>query len=61
MFGFSRENDSTGFSDISREMYEEIIQEKDRLISVSRRDVESLKREIVSLKKQLDCSKRKRK
>ena len=61
MFGFSREKDNTGFSDISREMYEEIIQEKDRLISVSRRDVESLKREIVSLKKQLDCSKRKRK
>lgn len=61
MFGFNRENDNTGFSEISREMYEEIIQEKDRLISVSRRDVESLKREIISLKKQLDCSKRKRK
>lgn len=60
MFGFIK-NDNTGFSDMSREAYEDIIEEKDRLISVSRRDVESLKREIVSLKKQLNCSKRRKK
>ena len=34
----------------------EIIDEKDRLISVQSRDLESLKREIVDLKKKLNCS-----
>lgn len=61
MFRFFDRNDNAHFSDVSRQAYEDIIQEKDRLLSVSRRDVESLKREIVSLKKQLDYSKRKKK
>ena len=37
----------------------EILDEKDRLISVQERDVESLKREIVDLKKKINYSKRK--
>ena len=39
----------------------EIIDEKDRLIGVQSRDLESLKREIVDLKKRINYSKRKKK
>ena len=43
------------------ESIEDIISEKDRLISLQESDMESLKREIVSLKKQLNYSKQKKK
>ena len=48
-------------SDIQREYFEDIILEKNRVISIQGRDIESLKREIISLKKQLNYSKQKRK
>lgn len=38
----------------------EIIDEKDRIIGVQSRDVESLKREIVDLKKKIDYLSRKK-
>lgn len=44
----------TGFID-------EIIDEKDRIIGVQEKDLASLKREIVDLKKKINCSNRKKK
>lgn len=44
----------TGFID-------EIIEEKDRIIGVQEKDLASLKREIVDLKKKINCSNRKKK
>lgn len=58
MAGFG---DISSYDDLDRESMLECIEEKDRLIAVSRRDIESLKREIVTLKDQLNYSKRKRK
>lgn len=46
---------------LEREYVDDIIQEKDRLISIQEKDMDSLKREIESLKKQLNYSKSKRK
>lgn len=46
---------------LEREYVDDIIQEKDRLISIQEKDMDSLKREIESLKKQLYYSKSKRK
>ncbi len=40
---------------------DDIIIEKDRIIGVQEKDLESLKREIVDLKKQINYSKRKKK
>ena len=39
---------------------DEVICEKDRIIGVQEKDLISLKREIVDLKKQINCSKRKK-
>lgn len=49
------------FSEVQREYIEDVILEKNRLISLQERDIESLKREIISLKKQMNYSKQKRK
>lgn len=49
------------FSDEKIELLEDLISEKNRIISVQERDMESLKREIVELKKQLNYSKQKKK
>ena len=54
---FERNNLKSSLSDD----IEDIISEKDRIISVQERDMESLKREIVMLKKQLNYSKQKKK
>lgn len=40
---------------------DEVLIEKDRIISTQFKDLESLKREIVDLKKKINCSKRKKK
>ena len=55
---YSRES---GFSRLDREYIDDIIQEKDHLISIQERDIDSLKREIESLKRELSYSKHKRK
>ena len=49
------------FSDVQREYIEDVILEKNRHISLQERDIESLKREIIYLKKQLNYSKSKKK
>lgn len=49
------------FNEVQREYIEDVILEKNRLISLQERDIESLKREIISLKKQINYSKQKRK
>lgn len=49
------------FNEVQREYIEDVILEKNRLISLQERDIESLKREIISLKKQMNYSKQKRK
>lgn len=49
------------YDDLDRDAILECIEEKDRLLDVSRRDIESLKKEIVILKNQLNYSQRKRK
>lgn len=49
------------FRGYEREYVEEMLSEKDRLISLQERDMESLKREINYLKKQLNYSKQKKK
>lgn len=59
MFGF-RDDMGSGFNDCSREFLEDVIREKDRLISLQERDMESLKREIVYLKQKFNSSKKKK-
>jgi len=49
------------FRGYDRDYVDDIIREKDRLISLQERDMESLKREINYLKKQLNYSKSKKK
>ncbi len=49
------------YSNLEREYVDDIIREKDRLISIQEKDMDSLKREIESLKKQLNYSKSRRK
>ena len=49
------------FNEVQREYIEDVILEKNRLISLQERDIESLKREIISLRKQMNYSKQKRK
>lgn len=49
------------FNEVQREYIEDVILEKNRLISLQERDIESLKREIISLKRQMNYSKQKRK
>lgn len=49
------------FRGYDRDYVDDLLEEKDRLLSVARRDMESLKREIISLKKQLNYSKTKKK
>ena len=49
------------YSNLEREYVDDIIREKDRLISIQEKDMDSLKREIESLKKQLNFSKSRRK
>ena len=60
-----REFDECGmkvsFRGYDRDYVDDLLEEKDRLLSVARRDMESLKREIISLKKQLNYSKAKKK
>ena len=59
MFGF-RDDMGSGFNDCERESFEDVISEKDRLISLQERDMESLKREIVYLKQKFNSSKKKK-
>lgn len=49
------------YSNLEREYVDDIIREKDRLISIQEKDMDSLKREIESLKKQINYSKSRRK
>lgn len=49
------------FRGYDTEFIDEVLLEKDRIISTQFKDLESLKREIVSLKKKINCSKRKKK
>lgn len=58
---FDRFNIGSYCGDEKIESMEDIISEKNRIISVQERDMESLKREIVELKKQLNYSKQKKK
>lgn len=58
---FDRFNMESSFGDERFESMEDLISEKNRIISVQERDMESLKREIVYLKKQLNYSKYKKK
>ena len=58
---FDRFYVGSSFGDEKIESMEDIISEKNRIISVQERDMESLKREIVELKKQLNYSKQKKK
>ena len=58
---FDRFYMGSSFSDERFESMEDLISEKNRIISVQERDMESLKREIVYLKKQLNYSKHKKK
>lgn len=56
------ENDiKFSFYGYDTESVDEILREKNRRIDVQERDVESLKREICSLKKQLQSSENKKK
>ena len=58
---FDRFNLGSSFGDDRFESMEDIISEKNRIISIQERDMESLKREIVYLKKQLNYSRSKKK
>ena len=49
------------YKHLEREYIDDIIREKDRLISLQERDMDSLKREIEELKKELNYSRRKKK
>lgn len=42
---------------VRREVFDEMVEEKDRIITLQARDMDSLKREIISLKKELSQSK----
>ncbi len=61
MKGFDEEELRVSFRGYDREYVDEILQEKDRLLSVAWRDVEALKREINTLKKQINHSRTKKK
>ena len=61
MEDFERSEMKVSFRGYDRDYVDDLIQEKDRVIDVARRDMESLKREIVSLKRQLNYSKSKKK
>lgn len=61
MTGFDEDDVISALREGNRESIREIMYEKDRLISLQEKDMESLKREIHSLKQQLNCSKRKKK
>lgn len=61
MEDFERGEMKVSFRGYDRDYVDDLIQEKDRVIDVARRDMASLKREIVSLKRQLNYSKSKKK
>ena len=49
------------FKGYATDIIDDIMIEKDRVIKLQERDMEELKREIVDLKRQLNCSKNKKK
>ena len=49
------------FRGYDTEFIDEILEEKQRIIDIQGKDLESLKREIVDLKKKINYSKRKKK
>ena len=61
MIDFDESELKVSFRGYDREYIDDLLQEKDRLLSVAQRDMESLKREISYLKKQLNYSKSKKK
>ncbi len=61
MRDFDESEMKMSFRGYDRDYVDDLLEEKDRLLSVARRDMESLKREIISLKKQLNYSKAKKK
>lgn len=61
MLGFNEENVKNAFREFDRQSMMELMYEKDRLISLQRQDMDSLKREINSLKQQLNDSNQKKK
>ena len=61
MIGFNSDDVMSGLRERERESIQEMMYEKDRLISLQERDMESLKREIVALKEQLNYSKQRKK
>lgn len=50
---FGRKGDA-----VRREVFDEMLEEKNRIITIQAKDMESLKREIVSLKEELYQSRR---
>ena len=54
MRDFDESEMKMSFRGYDRDYVDDLLEEKDRLLSVARRDMESLKREIISLKKQLN-------
>ena len=58
---FDENSRKFGFRHLEREYIDDILREKDRLISLQERDIDSLKREIEYLKNEINYSKGKRK
>lgn len=61
MKDFDENVQMSSFSRNERQYVEDLLEEKDRLLDVARRDMQSLKREIVELKKELNYSRTKKK
>ncbi len=61
MIGFNSDDVMSSLRERERESIQEMMYEKDRLILLQERDMDSLKREIVALKEQLNYSKQRKK
>ncbi len=61
MIGFDDDDVISALREENKESIREIMYEKDRIISLQEKDMDSLKREIISLKQQLNGSKHREK
>ncbi len=61
MIGFDDDDVISALREGNKESIREIMYEKDRIISLQEKDMDSLKREIISLKQQLNGSKHRKK
>ncbi len=61
MIGFDDDDVISALREENKESIREIMYEKDRIISLQEKDMDSLKREIISLKQQLNGSKHRKK